>query len=65
MLGKAQMTHTGSLTERESMSEIMDIEIESSYKGPHVQFPLTLETTKILIDHFKSKKVIRHYTQYE
>ena len=57
MLGKAQLTHTGSLTDHESMSEIIDIEVESAYKGPHVEFPLTLETTKTLIEHFKSKKV--------
>ena len=46
-----------SFTERDIMSEINSIEIEETYDGPHVQLPITLETTKNLIDLFRTRKV--------
>lgn len=46
-----------SLTEREKQVEIDAIVVEESYSGPHVQLPLTVDTIKILIEYFKSRKV--------
>ena len=34
-----------------------DFPVESSYKGPHVQLPLTQETISNLTEFFKKKKV--------
>ena len=58
ILEKIQSAHTRSIqSESEPINELSKIEVESEYKGPHVQLPLTLDNTKELLDYFKGKKV--------
>lgn len=57
MLGKVRSQHNHD-HERESLDEVMQIQVPDTYKGPHVTLPVTLETTKQLIKQFKSKKLL-------
>jgi len=54
MLSKAQTSNN--LLETESMAEVSNMVVDSSYKGPHVELPITLEKTKELLEYFKGKK---------
>ena len=54
ILTKAQTNNN--LLEAESMTEISKMIVDSSYKGPHVELPITLEKTKELLEYFKAKK---------
>ena len=65
ILEKLQSSHTKSIqSPSEPMAELSKIQVESDYKGPHVELPLSLTTTKELLEYFKNKKVPNTQTNW-
>jgi hypothetical protein len=59
----------GTSTRRVNIDQMDPIEVEPSYQGPHLNFPLTIDNVMLMLEHFKRGSVLhikvrRTCTQY-
>lgn len=64
LLTRTELSSRASPTEQEILNDIDAMEVEESYKGPHVKLPMTLKTIEALMMCFKSRHVCTRRFQY-